>query len=611
MDNFEWLNGYSARFGLHQVDFENPNRPRTPKRSAVYYAEIIRNNGIPLPKGDEFLYGEFPKNFSWSVATAAYQIEGAWRADGKGLSIWDQFSHTPLKISNDENADVTCDSYHKLEKDLASLRDLKVSHYRFSIAWSRVLPDGTTKHVNEAGLNYYERLIDALLASNIKPQVTIYHWDLPQALQNVGGWENETIVQRFTEYAEFLFQRLGEKVKFWITLNEPYIIANLGYGYGTSAPGISARPGKAPYVVGHNLIKAHAEVWHLYNETYRPKQGGLISITINSDWAEPRNPDKQEDIDAARRYVQFYGGWFAHPIFKNGDYNEVMKARIRERSLAQGLTKSRLPEFTESEKQRIKGTFDFFGFNHYTTILAYNLNYGSATSSYDADRGVASITDRSWLGSGSFWLKVTPFGFRKILRWIKEEYNNPPIYVTENGVSERGAPGLNDTWRIHYYKSYINEALKAVVLDGVDLRGYTAWSLMDNFEWATGFAEKFGLFYTNYTDPNLARIPKESAKYYSSIIQCNGFPDPANGPHLCLQPQPEGITAPTGSTMEPIHDASSGKVRFLGLDLTSSNAEIGLYVLFASAVIGVLGLALFSYKYGKLSKRVRRPSRWN
>uniref|UniRef100_A0A8D0FV93 Lactase n=1 Tax=Strix occidentalis caurina TaxID=311401 RepID=A0A8D0FV93_STROC len=172
MDSFEWLNGYDPRFGLHQVDFDNPNRPRTPKRSAVYYAEIIRNNGIPLPKEDGFLYGEFPKNFWWSVATAAYQIEGGWRADGKGLSIWDQFSHTPLKISNDDTGDVACDSYHKIEADVEMLKSLKVSHYRFSISWSRVLPDGTTRYINEMGLNYYERLIDALLAANIMPQVT-------------------------------------------------------------------------------------------------------------------------------------------------------------------------------------------------------------------------------------------------------------------------------------------------------------------------------------------------------------------------------------------------------------------------------------------------------
>ncbi|XP_025944747.1 lactase-phlorizin hydrolase [Apteryx rowi] len=600
MDDFEWLSGYDPRFGLHQVDFDNPNRPRTPKRSAVYYSEIIRNNGIPLPRDDGFLYGEFPKNFFWSVATAAYQIEGAWRADGKGLSVWDQYSHTPLKIGNDENGDVACDSYHKIEEDVEMLKSLKVSHYRFSISWPRVLPDGTTSYVNEAGLNYYERLIDALLAANIKPQVTIYHWDLPQALQNVGGWENDTIVQRFKEYAEFLFQRLGDRVKFWITLNEPYNVAHYGYGTGTAAPGISLRPGRAPYVVAHNLIKAHAEAWHVYNETYRAKQGGIISLAINTDWAEPRNPGKQEDHEAARRFMQFLAGWFAHPIFKNGDYHEVMKTRIRERSLAQGLTKSRLPEFTESEKQRIKGTYDFFGLNHYTTVLVYNLNYPAAVASYDSDRGVASVTDRSWLGSGSFWLNVTPFGFRKLLKWITDEYNGPPIYVTENGISERGAVNFNDTWRIHYLKSYINEALKASLIDNVDLRGYAAWTLMDNFEWAVGFAEKFGFYYVNRTDPSLPRLPKASTRFYAQLISCNGFPDPANGPHPCLEPEPEAPVTPPGTT-----PGLAGSVRFLGLDLTSQSAEIALYVLFALSGIGALGLVLFSYKYGKRFKRAQ------
>ncbi|XP_060113412.1 lactase/phlorizin hydrolase [Heteronotia binoei] len=597
MDNFEWLNGYEPRFGLHQVDFNNPNRPRTPKRSAIHYAELIRKNGIPLPKEEEFLYGEFPKNFSWSVASAAYQVEGAWRADGKGLSIWDQFAHTPLKISNDENGDIACDSYHKLEADLAILKNIKVTHYRFSISWPRVLPDGTTKNINEAGLSYYSRLVDSLLAANIQPQVTMYHWDLPQALQNVGGWENETIVQRFKEYAELLFRRLGDKVKFWITLNEPYAIANIGYGYGVSAPGISSRPGRAPYRVGHNLIKAHAEVWHLYNETYRPKQKGLISLSISVEWAEPRNPYKQEDLDAARRHVQFFAGWFAHPVFKNGDYNEVMKRRIQERSQGQ----PRLPEFTEEEKRRIKGTFDFFGLNHYTTVLASNLNYPDFISSYDADRGVASIADRSWLGSGSFWLKVTPFGFRKLLKWIKEEYDNPPIYVTENGFSERGDVGFNDTWRIHYLKSYIDEALKGVVLDGVDLRGYTVWSLMDNFEWAVGFAERFGLHYTNYTHPALPRIPKESSKFYTSVIQCNGFPDPATGPHLCLETQAEGTTTST-----PNYTATTEKVNFLGLELALSDAKIALYVLFVLLLMATVLFVLFSYAYRRMTKKVHK-----
>ncbi|XP_063285464.1 lactase/phlorizin hydrolase-like [Pelobates fuscus] len=619
MDTFEWNFGYRVRFGLHHVNFQDPNRPRTPKRSALYYADVIRNNGISLDKEDEFLYGHFRSDFAWSVASAAYQIEGSWRADGKGLSIWDKFAHSPFRVSNDENGDVACDSYNKLKEDIDLLKNLKVTHYRFSISWPRVLPDGTTNHVNERGLNYYIRLIDELLAAKIIPQVTIYHWDLPQTLQDVGGWENETIVQRFKEYSEFLFDRLGDKVKFWITLNEPYIIANLGHGYGSAAPGISSRPGILPYKVGHNLIKAHAEAWHLYNDTYRAKQGGIISITINSDWAEPRNPYKQEDVDAAKRYMSFYGGWFANPIFKNGDYNEIMKSRIRERSLAQGLTTSRLPEFTESEKKRIKGTYDYFGFNHYTTILASPINFPQSLQSYDADRAVNPMTDRSWLGSGSIWLKVTPFGFRRILNWIKEEYNNPPIYVTENGVSERGT-NLNDKWREHYYKLYVNEALKAVKYDGVDLRGYTAWCLMDNFEWATGYAERFGLYYTNYSDPNLPRIPKQSAAYYRTLMQCNGFPDPADGPHACLETPSEGTTAIPGKTSgghtataetsrglvtAPIEKDEPDFVDFLGLEISTSDAMIALYVEFALLIAAVCSVILLSVLYGKLKKKYK------
>ncbi|XP_029081480.1 lactase-phlorizin hydrolase [Monodon monoceros] len=592
MDSFEWLNGYTVKFGLYHVDFNNVNRPRTARASARYYTEVIISNGMPLPKEDEFLYGQFPKGFSWSVATASYQIEGAWRADGKGLSIWDTFSHTPLSVGNDDTGDVACDSYHKIAEDVVALQNLGVTHYRFSISWTRILPDGTTKYINEAGLNYYMRLINALQAASIQPQVTIYHWDLPQALQDIGGWENETVVQRFKEYADVLFRRLGDKVKFWITLNEPFVIANQGYGYGTAAPGISSRPGTGPYIAGHNLIKAHAEAWHLYNDVYRARQGGMISITINSDWAEPRDPSNQEEVEAARRYVQFMGGWFAHPIFKNGDYPEVMKTRVRDRSLAAGLNKSRLPEFTESEKRRINGTYDFFGFNHYTTVLAYDLNYASWISSFDADRGVASITDRSWPDSGSFWLKMTPFGFRRILNWLKEEYNNPPIYVTENGVSQREESDLNDTARIYYLRSYINEALKAVQ-DKVDLRGYTVWTLMDNFEWATGFAEKFGVHFVNYTDTSLPRIPKASAKFYASIVRCNGFPDPAAGPHPCLQQDAE----PTASPMR------EEDVQFLGLRLGTTEAQTALYVLFALMLLGVSGVAFLSYKYCKCSKQ--------
>ncbi|KTG32591.1 hypothetical protein cypCar_00028097 [Cyprinus carpio] len=604
MDGFEGPQGYSQRFGLHYVYFEDPDRPRTPKASAYYYSKVIERNGFsetaakakmeiygnkieitrlpslppsevpskskvvwekfsPQTKFERQLYhyGTFPEGFHWGVSSSAYQIEGAWRADGKGLSIWDKFAHTPEKISQDDNGDIACDSYNKIAEDINSLKTLRVRHYRFSVSWPRIMPDGTTRKINEAGLNYYHRLLDALLEANIKPQVTLYHWDLPQALQDVGGWENETIVERFRDYADVVFNSLGDKVKFWITINEPYIVALHGYGHGIFAPGINANPGTSPYIAGHNLLKAHAEAWHVYNDKYRTKQGGIIGITINSDWAEPRNPYKQEDVDAAMRVVQFMMGWFAHPVF-NGDYSDLMKNIIRERSLAAGRPQSRLPEFTPAEVARIKGTHDYFGFNHYTTVLAFYVDFQNQEH-YDADRGAAVISDRTWLESGSDWLKVNPMGFRKILKFIKDEYGNPPVFVTENGVSERGPVNLNDALRIHYYENYINQALKAYLLDGVDMRGYAAWSLMDNLEWTMGYDERFGLFYL-------------------SLFLITG------------------TTPPSPPGEEPV-------VSFLGLEVSSSDAALGLNVLFSLTVIAAVAVVLMAYGLVKASKKQKNP----
>ncbi|XP_075334602.1 lactase/phlorizin hydrolase-like [Odontesthes bonariensis] len=579
MDSFEWLYGYRPGFGfgLHQVDFNNPNRPRTPRYSAHVYHQIIKDNGFPETYDEKMLYGKFPRGFIWSSATASYQVEGAWRADGKGLNIWDQFSHTPNKLLNYDTGDIACNSYNKLEEDIAILKQLKVSHYRFSISWARVLPDGTTSHINEAGLNYYNRLVNALVAVNIQPQVTLYHWDLPQALQETGGWLNETIVARFKDYADVIFGSLGDRVKLWITFNEPYIISVLGHVTGAHAPGDSSRPDIHPYIVAHNIIKSHAEAYHVYNDKYRPKQNGMISITVNSDWAEPRNPNKQEDVDAARRVVQWYLGWFAHPIF-NGDYNEMFKRIIRERSLAAGLPKSRLPEFTPEEIKRINGTYDYFGLNHYCSVLAFNVDHGN-NQHLEADKGAGVISDRTWLETGSSWLRMTPFGLRRLLRFIKEEFGNPPIIITENGVSERGPVDLNDPHRIYYYKNYINQVLKAYTLDGVDIRGYTAWSLMDNLEWAVGYTERFGLFYVNHSDPNLPRVAKNSVSFFNSIISCNGFPDPALGPHECLNPEPEATSAPV----------TDNAVKFLGMKLSTDNAETGLNTTFALLIVAVFG----------------------
>ncbi|XP_029968128.1 lactase-phlorizin hydrolase-like [Salarias fasciatus] len=593
MDSFEWTRGYLFAYGLHHVDFTNPNRPRTPKRSAHYYSQIVKDNGFPIPEDDKFLYGHFPEGFRWSTSSSAYQIEGGWRADGKGLSIWDEFSHTPSKVHNSDTGDIGCNSYNKITEDVEVLKRLKVTSYRFSISWSRVLPDGTINNINEAGLNYYHRLLDALLAENIEPQVTLYHWDLPLALQKDGGWENDTIVQRFKEYADLIFERLGPKVKFWITHNEAWIVAYLGYGVGAFAPGLVGNQ----YITAHNLIRSHAEAWHVYNDKYRATQNGIISITINSEWADPRNPYKHEDWVAQERYMQFFIGWFAHPIFR-GDYPELMKKVVRERSLAAGLPKSRLPEFTPEEIARINGTHDYFGFNFYTGVLGFHIEQPLDQQTYEGDRSVAFIPDRSWIDSGSSWLKITPFAFRRLLKFIKDNYGNPPVYVTENGISEAGEVDLNDAHRIYFYEHYIDEALKAIRLDGVDVRGYTAWSLMDNFEWASGYSERFGLFYVNRSDPNLPRIPKASAARYTSIIMCNGFPDPDKGPHACLK---------SGTGADP-PETTVNKVDFLGLQLLPEDAEVGLYVLFAFLLVAVLSIIFAVYMVMKTKKKARKMS---
>uniref|UniRef100_A0A3Q2X4W7 Lactase-phlorizin hydrolase-like n=1 Tax=Haplochromis burtoni TaxID=8153 RepID=A0A3Q2X4W7_HAPBU len=577
MDSFEWLHGYKFLFGLHHVDFTNPDRPRTPKYSAHYYYNIIKDNGFPLPDDEKMLYGHFREDFMWSSASASYQIEGGWRADGKGLSIWDKFAHSPSKILNDDNGDIACDSYNKIEEDVAILKQLKVSHYRFSLSWPRVLPDGTINNINEAGINYYQRLLDALHAANIQPQVTLYHWDLPQAIEDYGGFLNDSFVKLFRDYADLMFDRLGDKVKIWITFNEPLVVARHGYGFGDFAPGISSGPDTLPYIVGHNLIKAHAEAWHLYNDKYRAKQNGIISITISSDWSEPRNPYRQEDYDAARRVVEFTLGWFSHPIF-NGDYSEIMKTRIRDRSLAAGLPQSRLPEFTQEEIKRIKGTHDFFGLNHFASLFCNLPNFALRS-------GAATVPDPTWLDSASVWLKVTPFGIRRLLNFIKNEYGNPPIIVTENGVSEQGPIDLNDVHRIYYYEQYINQVLKAYLLDGVDVRGYTAWSLLDNLEWASGFSQRFGLFYVNRSDPNLPRVPKSSVNFYATVIKCNGFPESGvPEPRHCFYCVSSAATT-TPTAAPPVNINS---VKFLGLDLSADDAETGLYTTFALLIVAVV-----------------------
>jgi len=482
--------------------------------------------GLGYSPEEDMLYDYFPDDFLWGSATSAYQIEGGWNADGKGENIWDTFTKIPGKIVDGSSGDVACDSYHKYKEDVQLLADMGLNSYRFSISWARVLPYGVGAP-NQAGLDYYHNLISELLSAGITPAVTLYHWDLPQALQDQGGWLNATVADWFEEYARLVFSEFGNEVKFWITLNEPKETSLQGHGSGTMAPGIMG-PGTSVYVAAHNQIRAHAKAYRAYHADFAEEQGGKIGITLNVNWAEPRDETNEDDLAASEAHLQFNLGWYAHAIFKDGLYPAVMREKIDAKSSEQGYPESRLPSFSEEESQMINGSSDFLGMNFYTSNIVYPELCDISDVNYYCDPDVGASQDENWYGAGSSWLKVTPWGIRRALAWASNEYGHPDIYVTENGFSSK-LGNIDDLQRIYYYKHYINQILKAIKLDSVSVKGYYAWSLLDNFEWAMGYTEKFGLHQVDMSDPARTRTPKESSRFYSQIVQRNGF-DNSSGP---------------------------------------------------------------------------------
>ena len=453
----------------------------------------------------------FPADFLWGTATSSYQIEGGHDADGKGPSIWDAFCRIPGRIRNGDNGDVACDHYHLFREDVKLLKELGFKAYRFSISWPRLLPSGTLERgsVNEAGIRFYSELIDALLENGIQPWATLYHWDLPLALQlEQDGWLGPATVDAFTAYADLCFERFGDRVKHWITFNEPWVTAVHGYALGTMAPGRISN--SEPYVAGHHQLLAHAKTVALYREHYSHQQG-IIGITNNCDWREPRS-DSPEDRAAAQRAMEFFLGWFADPIYK-GDYPQVMKERAG----------SKLPVFTDEEKAMLKDSSDFFGLNTYSTMVAEQAR-GDGDGGFFADQGVMLSMDESWEKTDFNWA-VVPWGCRKLLEWIRERYDNPPVYITENGCSYDDAPGpdgmIRDTRRIEFYGGYL-EACHQAVSNGVNLKGYFAWSLLDNMEWAEGYSQCFGLVHVDRQ--TLRRNPKESAHWFTETMRANAIP---------------------------------------------------------------------------------------
>ncbi|KAK7094481.1 cytosolic beta-glucosidase-like [Littorina saxatilis] len=459
----------------------------------------------------------FPSGFVWGTATAAYQIEGAWNEGGKSRSIWDAFTQTDGHVTDGNTGDVACDSYHLYEQDVALMKQLGVNSYRMSLSWPRIIPDPLTGQVNPEGVAYYNKVIDSLLANGITPCVTLYHWDPPLVLEEeVGGWASERIIPFFLHYAEACFTAFGDRVKMWITFNEPSIFIYFGYVLGYHAPGRKDLAEVGPYACVHNVVRAHAQVYRLYEKNFKSTQNGKVGLSLNSDWAEPRDPDNPESVKAADRYMQFRLGIYAHPIFVDGDYPPSLKRRLADR--AKG-GENRLPQFTEEEKAYMKGSSDFFGLNYYTTRYAV-AGTKEDEASYAGDCNFEEHTDPQWTRGQSVWLYSVPWGLRKLLDYIRVNYGSPVVYVTENGFSD--PPGtLEDTARQTYIKDHLTAVHQAVTEDHVDVRGYYCWTLLDNFEWAEGYNERFGLFHVDFTHPQRKRTAKESVRFFKEITSSN------------------------------------------------------------------------------------------
>jgi len=458
---------------------------------------------------------EFPKGFIWGTSASSYQIEGAHLTDGRGPCIWDTFSQIPGKIKNGDTGNIAADHYHRYKEDVAMLAKMGIKHYNLSVSWSRVQPLGRGE-INSKGIQFYSDLIDELIKNNITPWIHLYHWDIPTALQlETDGFLNPDIADYFADYAEICFKHFGDRVKHWATFNEPWVNSILCYGNGVFAPGRTSNT--EPYIVGHNILRAHGKAVDVYRRKYQKKQKGVIGIINNCDWREPFS-DSQGDKDAAQRALEFFLGWFADPIFL-GDYPEIMKKNIGDR----------LPKFTDEDIKLIKGSSDYFGLNHYSTSLAQNadLNKKYEINVYDngglfEDERVVLHADPLWKKTEMGW-NVVPWGLRKLLNWVDKRYNHPEIFITENGVATNDKVvngAVDDQDRIDYLNGYIAEAHKAIQ-DGVNLKGYFIWSFIDNFEWALGYSKRFGLHYVDFKTGE--RIPKKSAYWLKKVVQNNGL----------------------------------------------------------------------------------------
>ncbi|XP_045761874.1 myrosinase 1-like [Maniola jurtina] len=481
----------------------------SPLYAVVLCALIERSWGIDQ---------SFPPYFKFGAATAAYQIEGGWNADGKGENIWDRYVHEyPEDIRNNETGDVAADSYHQWREDVNAAIQMGLQTYRFSISWARILPTGFTNEFNKAGAKYYSDLIDALLAAGIEPIVTIYHWELPVKIQDLGGWTNPLIVKWFGDYARVVYTLYADRVKTWLTINEPVAICDYFYNLGLFAPRIK-EPTFAPYLCNKYIMLAHAKAYRIYEHEFRRTFQGKISLANNVLWIEPLHPNDEALAELGRQYQT---GRYSHPIFsKQGGWPPSVEKWMLELSLKQGYAESRLPPFTREEKEFIQGTADFYGINFYTTSLIRPARRGDKPGVWFIDgspelNATLETPPDAYYG-GSPILPVVPEGIRKELRWLKQQYGNVEILITENGFSTLERQ-LDDYDRADFIREHLEQVLLSIKVDNVNVVGYTVWSLIDNFEWLDGYRTKFGLYEIDYSHPNRTRIPRVSAHYYACV----------------------------------------------------------------------------------------------
>lgn len=441
----------------------------------------------------------FPKEFLWGAATSAYQIEGAVQEDGRGESIWDRFCRLPGRIQNGDTGDVACDHYHRWREDVGLMQELHLRAYRFSVAWPRILPTGRGRP-NTKGLDFYERLVDALLAAGIVPVVTLYHWDLPQALQSRGGWANRDTAYYFTDYADAVSRRLGDRVSIWITHNEPWVVAWLGHVLGEHAPG--EQDLATGLQVAHHLLLSHGLAVPILRENVGAAQ---IGIALNMGPSDPAT-DLEADIEAAQRHERTHTAWFLDPLYGRG-YPE---------DLLDWFGEAR-PQVPEEDLELIAGSVDFIGLNYYTRHVVRHDPDGGPLQVRDEEVSDAEYTEMGW--------EVYPEGLYRMLRMLHAEYPVSTIYVTENGAAfpdRLENDRVHDPRRITFLHAHLLQVHHALE-EGIPVRGYFVWSLMDNFEWTHGYSKRFGLCYVDYK--TLERIPKDSAFWYRDVIAANGVPE--------------------------------------------------------------------------------------